>query len=81
VVEKAAEAAGRAALAARPEGCRLLGPAPCEVERLPGEFRRHMLLFSPGSRILAGWLDAAGLAPGMSGKARLVLDMDPVSML
>ncbi|MDR1518996.1 MAG: primosomal protein N' [Planctomycetota bacterium] len=77
----AAEAAGRAVRAAMPGGCRLLGPAPCEIERLQGVFRRHMLLFAPDNRILAAWLAGADLRPGLDRGARLILDIDPVSML
>ncbi|MDR2392005.1 MAG: primosomal protein N', partial [Planctomycetota bacterium] len=80
-VQEAAEAAGRAARETRPNGCRLLGPAVCEVERRQGEFRRHMLLLTPDSRILAEWLDQAGIVPGAGSGARLLLDIDPVSMI
>ncbi len=80
-VRKAAEAAGRSIRGALPAGCRLLGPAPCEVERLQGVFRRHMLLFAPDSRRLAGWLSVCGIKPGLEKGTRFVLDIDPVSML
>ncbi|MDR1534884.1 MAG: primosomal protein N' [Planctomycetota bacterium] len=76
----AGEAGGRAR-EAMPPGCRLLGPAPCEVERLQDVHRRHLLLFAPGSGVLGEWLSAARLRPGLERGVRLILDMDPVSML
>ena len=80
-VRTAAKATGDALRAALSEECRLLGPGPCEVERLQGVFRHHMLLFSPGNRSLAEWLAASGVNPGMDKGVRLLLDIDPVSML
>lgn len=80
-VRDAAGEAGRAARTAMPKGCRLLGPAPCEVERVQGMFRRHMLLFAPDSRVMTEWLAASGIVPGTEKGARFILDRDPVSML
>ena len=80
-VRDAAGAAGKAMRGALPEGCRMLGPSPCEVERVQGLFRRHMLLFAPDSRLLAAWLAASKIRPGIEKGVRLLLDIDPVSML
>ncbi len=80
-VRTASESAGKALKESLPPGCRLLGPGPCEVERLQGVYRRHMLLFSPGVQPLASWLESARITPGMEKGVRLLLDMDPVSML
>ncbi|MCL2000959.1 MAG: primosomal protein N' [Planctomycetes bacterium] len=79
-VREVSDAAGRAVRRAIAAGCRLLGPAPCEKERLQGVFRRHLLLFSPDSQVLSSWLAAAGVKPGLEKGVRFVLDIDPVSM-
>ena len=80
-VETAAAAAGQAVEETMPENCRVLGPSPCEVERLQGVYRHHLLLFAPDNRTLASWLAASGLKPGLEKGVRFILDIDPVSML
>ena len=80
-VREAAEEAGKAMRRTLPRSCRLLGPSPCEVERLQSVFRRHMLLFAPDSRLMADWVRDAGIRPGTDRGVRLIVDTDPLSML
>ncbi len=80
-VRSASVAAGLAIKATTGPDCRILGPSPCEVERLQGVYRRHMLLFAPDSRVLGEWLAAAGVKPGTEKGVRYILDTDPLSML
>ena len=80
-VREAAEAAGRAIRKTLPDGGRILGPAPCEVERLQAVYRRHMLLFAPDSRVMADWIAASGGKPGTERGVRHIVDSDPMSMM
>ncbi|MCD8138521.1 MAG: primosomal protein N' [Planctomycetaceae bacterium] len=80
-VRDAADDAGRLVRKTLPDGCRLLGPVPCEVERLESVYRRHMLLFAPDTRVMAEWLQRSGLKPGVERGVRFILDTDPLSML
>ena len=57
----------------------VLGPAPAPLERLRGRDRRQLLVKASDHRNLAAMLDRARLAP--SGQTRLVVDIDPLSML
>lgn len=67
--------------AARPDGCSLLGPAPCPLERISGNYRQHLLLRSHSLQALRGWLRALSLREGPRGKGYLELDIDPLNML
>ncbi len=80
-VRAAADDAGKAMRRTLPSSCRLLGPSPCEVERLQAVYRRHMLLFAPDSRVMADWTGEAGVRPGLSHGVRVIVDTDPLSML
>ncbi|MCC8180391.1 MAG: hypothetical protein LIP23_05720, partial [Planctomycetes bacterium] len=80
-VRERADAVGKAIRAAMPSGCRLLGPSPCEVERVQAMFRRHLLLFAKDNRTMAAWLAAAAVKPGLEKNVRIGIDVDPFSML
>jgi len=63
------------------EGCRVLGPAPAPVARIRGRHRRHLLLKCPDARSVRRLLDeAADLLKGPSG-VKVLVDVDPLSML
>ncbi len=57
----------------------VLGPAPAPLERLRGRDRRQILVKASDHRNLAAMLDRARLAA--NGQTRLVVDIDPLSML
>lgn len=79
VVEKARRL-GDACKRTAPEKGRLLGPAACEVERVQGVFRWHMIFFAPEYKTLAAWLAAAEVKPGEEKNVRVIIDVDPASM-
>ncbi|MDR0361868.1 MAG: primosomal protein N' [Planctomycetota bacterium] len=79
-VEEEARRVGAAAKAELKGGLRLLGPAPCEIERLRGVYRRHIMLFAPDHVGLSQWLSAARIIPGEQGGVKTTLDIDPASM-
>ncbi len=77
-----AEAERVAALARRvaAEGLRVLGPAPAPIERLRGRYRYQLLLRAPTRAGLRPALFAIARA-AVHREVRLVIDVDPVSML
>ncbi len=79
VVERARKI-GEACKKTAPEKGRLLGPAACEVERVQGVFRWHMIFFAPQYKTLATWLAAAEVKPGEEKNVRVIIDIDPASM-
>jgi len=58
----------------------LLGPAPCPLTRIQKRWRWHVLLKGPVEEIGRVVRYAAPRLEG-KGKARVVLDRDPVSLL
>lgn len=59
----------------------VLGPAPCPIERIRGEWRAHLLV-KGDDRDLGAWVRTVG--PRLAqrrGQVRLTLDRDPVSLL
>ncbi len=60
-------------------GIVVLGPAPAPLERLRGRDRRQLLIKSQDHRRLARLLDRAALEG--RGETRVVVDIDPLSML
>ncbi len=58
----------------------LLGPAPCPLTRIKARWRWHVLIKGPNEEIGRVVRYAAPRLEG-SGKARVVLDRDPVSLL
>ena len=92
VLEGEAEATERAAeqiatrlraSAGSGEGVQILGPAPAPIERLRGRHRVQLLVKARESRRLAqivGTLRGAGAETRASG-TRLIVDVDPISML
>jgi primosomal protein N' (replication factor Y) len=85
-VEAAALALGdwlEGLVTARPElaATRLLGPAPCPIDRLRGRWRWHLLIKQPDAGALGAILRfASSHAPVPSG-VRLEIDRDPESLL
>jgi primosomal protein N' (replication factor Y) len=79
-VEERAKQLGQAARKTMPGKYRLLGPAPCEVERVEANFRHHLLIFAPDNRAIATWLDAMAIKYGEDGGIRVILDIDPASL-
>ncbi|MFO8007961.1 MAG: primosomal protein N', partial [Candidatus Brocadiia bacterium] len=62
-------------------GVQVLGPAPAPVSQVRGRHRRHLLIKSPDARAMGELLDdASELLRGPSG-VKVVVDVDPVSML
>lgn len=80
MVSESAGVAGKRLRQSIDESCRLLGPSPCEIERLQGMYRHHMLLFAPDSRTLSKWIFRSGVKPGVEKNVRLIIDTDPMSM-
>ncbi len=80
-VEAVARRVGEGVKAKVPPGGRVLGPVPCEVERLNGVYRWHMLLFTGDSRAMGEWLRGAEVKAGFSGGVRRSIDADPFAML
>jgi primosomal protein N' (replication factor Y) len=63
------------------DGSHVLGPAPAPVARIKGRFRYHLMLKCPGPTSVQALLaQAAPLLKGPSG-AKVLVDVDPVSML
>ena len=69
------------AIARSRAGLVVLGPAPCPIGRIRGEYRAHLLVRGD-ARALGAWVRTVG--PRLSarrGGIRFTLDRDPVSML
>lgn len=63
------------------DGSHVLGPAPAPVSRIKGRYRRHLLIKCPDSGSVRRLLREAGeLLRGPAG-VKVVVDVDPVSML
>ncbi len=72
-------AAGLARAAPRPEGVRVLGPAPAPLSLLRGRHRRRLLLMAPKEAqvhgIVRDWIHRAPIPK----KVRVQIDVDPIS--
>jgi len=63
------------------DGAQVLGPSPAPVSRIKGRYRYHLMLKCPNSSSVHELLDkASGLLKGPSG-AKVLVDVDPISML
>ena len=63
------------------ERIRVLGPAPAPRAQLRGRHRRHLLIKCPDARAVREFMEGAkGLMKGPSG-VKVVVDVDPISML
>ncbi|MCL7970306.1 MAG: primosomal protein N' [marine benthic group bacterium] len=85
-VESAALALGEwleGLVEARPEltGTRLLGPAPCPIDRLRGRWRWHMLIKQAHAGRLGAILRFAATHAPVPGGSRLEIDRDPENLL
>lgn len=65
----------------QPPGGEILGPAPCPLEKISGNYRHHLLLKAPEILPLLDWVRAAGLAEGTRQLTYLEIDVDPLSLL
>ena len=81
--ETVSRTAGRVAEAARAQGTGItvLGPGPAPFERLRGQYRWHVAVKAPGREELLEALRALPLAEEERGNVRLIVDVDPESML
>jgi primosomal protein N' (replication factor Y) len=64
-------------------GLRIVGPAPCPLERLRGRTRHHLLLKADGAPVLddALWDLARREETLLASADRLEIDRDPLSLL
>ena len=63
------------------DGAHVLGPSPAPVSRIKRRYRYHLMLKCPNSSSVHDLLDkASGLLKGPSG-AKVLVDVDPISML
>jgi len=65
----------------KPDGARLLGPAPCPLARISRNFRHQLLLSAPEISDLLKWVRGAGLHEGTRKNIYIEIDVDPLSML
>ena len=66
------------------KGCRLIGPAPCPLERLQGRWRWQVLIAARDGRDRAAILThprVSGFFFRGSGKVRINVDVDPMNVL
>ena len=70
-------------VAARPElaATRLLGPAPCPIDRLRGRWRWHLLIKQPDAGALGAILRFTSSRAAVPSGVRLEIDRDPESLL
>ncbi|HYU01150.1 MAG TPA: primosomal protein N' [Gemmatimonadales bacterium] len=59
----------------------VLGPAPCPIMRLKGQWRWHVLIKSPEARPIGRLVRAWGRGRGPGARGAVVVDRDPVSLL
>jgi primosomal protein N' (replication factor Y) (superfamily II helicase) len=81
-----AERVGKIARAAAVEGTRVVGPAPCALERLRNRTRMQVLVRAPTVSDRGRVVLALKIAPDLHAelakrKARMILDLDPIHML
>ncbi len=81
--DRVAEVAQALAVAARTAAAEvtLLGPAPAPFARLRGQYRWHLAIRGESSEQVRACLAAMPLAEAASGSVRLVVDVDPETML
>lgn len=68
----------------QPSVCRVIGPTPCPLEKLLGRWRWQILLASLDSKIRNKVLDSPELRERLlkpPAKTRLIIDVDPISVL
>jgi primosomal protein N' (replication factor Y) (superfamily II helicase) len=75
------QAAEMLATALNEEGVTVLGPAPCPLARLKGEWRMMILLKDAKSQRMKAHLRSVLQATSLPASTKLVIDVDPVSML
>jgi primosomal protein N' (replication factor Y) (superfamily II helicase) len=76
-----AERLRRGARSVEGDTAEVLGPAPAAIERLRGRHRHQVLVKASSAPRLAALLRGAGLEDGATAPLRLVVDVDPISML
>ena len=73
----------------KPQWLKIMGPAPCPVERLRGNYRYQIIFKSPKKRDKNGALFHTFLKQnftgseqkGKEGNVRVTMDVDPISLL
>ena len=73
---KTMSSAGRARAC---DGIDVLGPAPAPIARVKGHWRSHVLIKSPDAAAIEKAVAAA--ADGRLSAAKLIVDVDPMSLL
>jgi primosomal protein N' (replication factor Y) len=63
------------------KGIDILGPAPAPLERIRGQYRYHIVLKASSDEALDLYLDKVLHGLKVSGGVRMVVDVDPLSML
>jgi primosomal protein N' (replication factor Y) len=83
VERRAASVASRLRRSAGAGGgeAQVLGPAPAAIERLRGRHRQQVLVKAASAPRLAALLGGAALRDGVDEGLRVIVDVDPISML
>lgn len=76
----AAEVARRIAESPTP-GLRVLGPAPCPISRIAGQFRHGLELIAPRASDLQAVLGRLRAAGALRSDAHMAVDVDPVALM
>ena len=83
--EKARAAAGELSGALREAGPALavdvLGPSPCAISRIAGQFRFEVLVFAPTARRVQAALGELRARGMLKSDARTAIDVDPVALI
>jgi primosomal protein N' (replication factor Y) len=81
VAAKAEAIAAELLTHAERHNCAVLGPVPCPISIIKGNFRFHVIVKSLRSRNLHGLLDAADAEIDSTSAVTVAVDIDPMSML
>lgn len=76
-----AEELARLISQARTPGLRMLGPAPCPVSRVAGQYRHGIELLAPTALVLQQVLGGLRGAGALKSDARTAVDVDPVALM
>jgi primosomal protein N' (replication factor Y) len=76
-----AEEIARSMREASTPAAQVLGPAPAPVAKIRGEYRWHILVKAPGSSLIHEIANTCRERLRSTGKVRVVVDIDPYSML
>jgi primosomal protein N' (replication factor Y) len=76
-----AEELGRLITQARAPGLRMMGPAPCPISRVAGQYRHGIELLAPSALLLQQVLGGLRGAGVLKSDARTAVDVDPVALM